>query len=253
MGIVGGILARSYLNSKIWPPDDGASPAPYEGKSKLEVLFGPDVWAELRGKTVLDFGCGDGKEAVEIAQHGAAHVAGIDIRNDLLDKARERARAARVETICSFSTGVSGRFDVVLSIDSMEHFSDPGRILATMASMLAPAGYVLMSFGPPWLHPKGHHFPLFPWAHLVFTERALMEWRARFKNDGAKKFGECLGGLNQMTISKFESLVAKSPLEAATCELVPIRSLRPFHNRLTREFTTSVVRCRLRLRQSSLV
>lgn len=253
MGIVGGTLARAYLNSKTWPQDDGASPAAYQGKSKLEVLFGPDVWTELGGKTVLDFGCGEGKEAVEIAAHGAAHVTGIDIRGDLLAKAVARAQAAGVESFCSFSTAVSGQFDVVLSLDSMEHFADPGRILAAMASMLAPTGYVLMSFGPPWLHPKGHHFPLFPWAHLVFTERAMMEWRARFKSDGAKKFGECLGGLNQMTIRKFESLVATSPLEAATCELVPIRSLRSIHSPLTSEFTTAVVRCRLRLRQSSRV
>ena len=48
-----------------------------------------------------------------------------------------------------------------------------------------------------------------------------------------------------MTIARFEKLVAASPLRCADLDLVPIRKLRPFHNRLTREFTTAVVRCRL--------
>src|SRR6185437_9484060 len=190
------------------------APAAYRGRNKLEVLFGPRVWVELADKTVLDFGCGSGEEAVDIARHGAARV----------------------------------RFDVVLSLDSMEHFGEPARVLEQMAANLAPPGYVLMSFGPPWLHPLGHHFPLFPWAHLVFTERSMMEWRARFKYDGAKTFEQCSGGLNRMTIRKFERLVARSPLTFASLDLAPIRGLRILHNQATREFTTATIRCRLKHR-----
>jgi len=248
MGLVGSFLARAYLNTRTWPKDDSATPAAYQDRSKLEVLFGPGVWEEFRGKTVLDYGCGDGREAVEIACHGAARVVGIDIRQDALRKAAAAANAASVSTICEFGASASERFDVVLSLDSMEHFPQPARELDRMADLLHPAGYVLMSFGPPWLHPRGHHFPLFPWAQLVFTERSLMQWRARFKRDGARKFNECEGGLNQMTVGKFERLVGQSPLAFASCECVPIESLRPLHNRLTREFTTATVRSRLRLR-----
>ena len=72
-----------------------------------------------------------------------------------------------------------------------------------------------------------------------------MQWRSTFKTDGATRFSEVAGGLNQMTIARFEALVANSPLRFASLELVPIRQLRRFHNRLTREFTTTIVRCRL--------
>lgn len=248
MGLIGGAFARAYLNSRKWPEDEGAVPAAYRGRNKLEVLFGPRIWEELAGKTVLDFGCGSGEEAVDIARHGAARVIGIDIRENLLSRAAERARAASVDSICRFAIFSDEQFDVVLSLDSMEHFGEPARVLEQMAANLAPSGYVLMSFGPPWLHPLGHHFPLFPWAHLVFTERSMMEWRARFKNDGAKTFEECSGGLNRMTIRKFERLVAKSPLMFASLELAPIRGLRILHNRTTREFTTATIRCRLKHR-----
>ena len=246
MGVIGGAIARLYLNRKTWPAEDNSVPSAFQDRSKLEVLFGPQIWDELRGKTVLDFGCGGGREAVEMVTHGAAHVTGLEIRDDLLAQATELAQSAGVADRCRFSKSVAEQFDVVLSLDSMEHFSEPDKVLEAMAGLLTPSGYVLMSFGPPWLHPLGHHFPLFPWAHLVFTERAMMEWRSRFKNDGARRFGEVLGGLNQMTIDKFERLVEQSPLKFATYELIPIHSLRLFHNRLTREFTTSVVRCRMR-------
>ena len=248
MGLIGGALARAYLNSRTWPEDGGATPAAYRDRSKLEVLFGPRIWEEVAGKSVLDFGCGSGEEAVDIARHGAARVVGVDIRMSLLARATERARTASADSICQFSASTSDRFDVVLSLDSMEHFAEPGRVLETMADSLAPSGYVLISFGPPWLHPLGHHFPLLPWAHLIFTERSMMEWRARFKDDGAKTFEQCSGGLNRMTIQKFERLVANSPLAFASLELAPIRELRVLHGRVTREFTTATIRCRLKHR-----
>ena len=58
---------------------DGEPPA-YANRSKLEVLLGPEIWAEVADREVLDFGCGPGIEAVAMAKRGAAHVIGIDIR-----------------------------------------------------------------------------------------------------------------------------------------------------------------------------
>lgn len=103
-----------------------------------------------------------------------------------------------------------------------------------------------MSFGLTRYHPLGGHlFSVFPWAHLIFSEKALIRWRSAFKTDGATRFSEMTGGLNQMTIARFEALVADSPLEFASLGLVPIRKVRHFHNRLTRELTTAIVQCRL--------
>jgi SAM-dependent methyltransferase len=218
----------------------------YEGKSKLKILLGDEILSKISGKTVIDFGCGQGDEAVEMAQGGAKQVTGIDVREDVLRTARQKALTAGVQDTCLFASSAKELVEIVVSIDAFEHFADPAEILRIIHTLLQPTGEVFVSFGPTWYHPLGGHlFSVFPWAHLIFSEKALIRWRSTFKTDGATRFGEVAGGLNQMTIGKFEALVEGSPFKFATLELVPIRKLRLFHNRLTREFTTAIVRCRL--------
>ncbi len=253
-GIIGGRVADRllrYLGERAARSGycDGSS---YLGRSKLEMLFGAGIWAEISGKVVADFGCGSGAEAVELAQHGAARVVGIDIIERSLHAARQAAAAAGVAERCHFAARVDECVDLVVSLDGFEHFGDPEDVLRTMSQMIKPTGSVLLTFGPTWLHPLGGHlFSVFPWAHMVFTERALIRWRSGCKHDGATRFGEVEGGLNQMTIRRFRKLGANSPLRFDSFETVPIRRLRAFANPLTREFLTSFVRCRLRPRAAS--
>jgi 2-polyprenyl-3-methyl-5-hydroxy-6-metoxy-1,4-benzoquinol methylase len=218
----------------------------YEGKSKLAVLMGDEFFSKIAGKVVIDFGCGEGADSVEMAERGAKRVIGIDIRENVLQAARQRAIAQGVQNTCLFVSSTTELADIVVSLDAFEHFADPAGILRIMDTLLQPTGEVLISFGPTWYHPLGGHlFSVFPWAHLVFSEKALLRWRSTFKVDGATRFSEVSGGLNQMSIAKFEELIASGPLRFASLDLVPIKKLRFLHNRLTREFMTAIVRCSL--------
>jgi len=224
----------------------GCSGCAYEGKSKLEVLMGADFFTKIAGKVIIDFGCGEGTDTVEIARKGAKRVTGIDIRADVLEAGRQKALTAGVQDTCLFAFSTNEPADIIISVNAFEHFDDPAGTLRILDTLLQPAGEVLLSFGPTWYHPLGGHlFSVFPWAHLLFSEKALIRWRSTFKTDGATRFCEVAGGLYQMTIAKFEKLVADSPLKFASLELIPIKKLRHLHNRLTREFTTAIVRCRL--------
>lgn len=246
-GIIGGALADRILERLGDPESRGyCDGSAYHGRSKLEMLLGPGIWSEVADKDVLDFGCGSGEQSVEIARHGARHVTGVDILEPALRQARDAAHAAGVADRCTFGLHADRHADLVVSVDGFEHFGDPGAVLRTMHRLLRPGGRVLLAFGPTWLHPLGGHlFSVFPWAHLIFTEAALIRWRARFRHDGARRFGEVEGGLNQMTIHRFERLVAASPLCFETFEAVPIRRLKSLANPVTRELFTSFVRCRL--------
>jgi hypothetical protein len=47
-----------------------------------------------------------------------------------------------------------------------------------------------------------------PWAHLVFPERVIMRERRRFRPDeAAETFAEIRGGLNKMTLKRFEKAI----------------------------------------------
>lgn len=247
-GFIGGRLGDVLLRRLGGDPRvnsycDGSA---YRERSKLEVLLGRGLWDLVRGMTVIDFGCGTGADAIELAQRGARIVIGLDIRSEVLEQAAVAAGRAGVSDRCRFVTRTDERADVIISMDGFEHFADPAGALAVMASLVKVDGRILISFGPPWFHPLGGHpFSIFPWAHLLFTEEALLRWRAAYVDDGATRFGEIGGGLNQMTVRRFRRLVRKSGLTVLQFEAVPIRRLRRFHNTLTRELFTASVRCTL--------
>lgn len=251
MGVIGGALGYRILRQISADGDTGyMDGSVYAGRSKLEVLFGPTFWSEISGKVVIDFGCGAGLQAIEMAQRGAARVIGIDTYAPVLDEARANAVRAGVADRCAFAADATEPGDVVVALDSFEHFADPGAILATMRRLIRPDGFVLTSFGPTWYHPLGGHiFSVFPWAHFVFTERACLRWFADFNPDGHTSFASV--GINRMTVARFERIVAASDWRFDRFEAVPIRRLRHLHTRLTREFTTATVRCRLVPRTSS--
>jgi SAM-dependent methyltransferase len=249
MGIIGGSLGYRLLR---WVAprrrhSGHAGRKDYEQRNKVEALLGPNVRELLRDRVVIDFGCGAGEDAVEMARLGAARVIGLDLRESVLEKARRRAQDAGVAERTAFVTRTDELADVIVSLDAFEHFSDPEGILELLFYLLKPGGLLLASFGPTWYHPRGGHlFSVFPWAHLLFTERALIRWRSDFLHDGATRFREVPGGLNGMTVRRFERMVRASRFETQRLETVPIRALRFLANRLTREFTTSVVRAVLR-------
>lgn len=248
MGLIGGAFGVRLLNLVAAPMPPSGSGAD-NVDTPLEKCFGPAVFDQVRGKTVLDFGCGTGLQAVEVARAGAGQVFGLDIQQRLIDAATRRAEAAGVADRCRFGTRFDGTVDIVLSKDAFEHFDDPAAVLSAMAGLLRPGGYVLASFGPTWLHPKGGHaFSVFPWSHLVFTERALLRWRSQYRDDGATRFSEIAGGLNQLTIGRFERLVAASPLKLDWLQPVPIRGIGLLASRALREWGSSLVRCRMSLR-----
>jgi ubiquinone/menaquinone biosynthesis C-methylase UbiE len=251
MGIVGGQVGYALLRL-IAPRNKASSQDITEEKpnTELEQFFGNDFFDLIEGKTIIDFGCGSGNQCVEMAQKGAAKVIGIDIQKHLLECGRQTAEQLGVADRCMFVTSTNELADIIISKDAFEHFSDPAAILNIMSSLIKPTGCVLAAFGPTWLHPYGGHlFSVFPWSHLIFTENAQIRWRSDFKTDGATRFSEVAGGLNQLTISNFEEIVARSPFRFEWLETVSIKGIPFLKAKPLREIGTSIVRCKLTLKE----
>ena len=250
MGIVGTAFSYQFLKHR-YPggrgvPMSQGDPFKERGISKLAHYFGESLFDELRNKVVVDFGCGSGGNVLELAERGCQRVIGVDIQDSLLAEARHEAATRGLSDRVQFVTTFDGKADVVLSTDAFEHFSDPVAMLKLMGAMLNEHGYLLVEFGPTWYHPLGGHlFSVFPWAHLFFTEAVLIRWRSDFKSDGAKRFEDCAGGLNRMTISRWERIVEENDFEFSSYTLRPISAVRSFHCHITRELFTAVVIARL--------
>jgi SAM-dependent methyltransferase len=168
----------------------------------------PDFPERIRGKSVLDYGCGPGWQAVAMRQAGARSVHGLDINNEWLDQAR--TLASRATNVTFGKEPASEQYDVVISLGSMEHFREPGKELARMCSLAREE--VIVSFAEPWYSPYGTHLngtTKVPWLNLMFSERTLMNFRNLYPDgsDGAKRFEDIRGGLNRMTVKRFERLI----------------------------------------------
>jgi 2-polyprenyl-3-methyl-5-hydroxy-6-metoxy-1,4-benzoquinol methylase len=260
-GKLGFWALRSLAKSPIADPPGRQSlrEEDFADTGKLERYFGQDIWTRLTGKVVLDFGCGQGKEAIIAALHGAQRVYGIDIRDASLEIAKQSSMEHGVQEQCVFLNGmsqnsqvreISEQIEVAYSLDSFEHFSEPQQILDQIYSLLTPGGELYVSFGPPWKHPFGCHMFFLnslPWMHFIFREETIMAVRARYRHDGAMRFGEVEGGLNQMTVERFIRLAEDSKFQIEKLRLIPIKGLTWLvRNHSIREYFTSVVQCVLK-------
>src|SRR5690606_5806705 len=101
----------------------------------------------LAGKTALDVGCGAGLLCEPLARLGA-EVAGVDAAPENIEAAAAHAEgiglAIRYQAGELASLGL-GTFDLVTSMEVLEHVADKKAFLAALAAHLAPGGLMVLS------------------------------------------------------------------------------------------------------------
>ena len=101
----------------------------------------------VRGKDVLEVGCGTGLVMHRVAER-ARSVSGIDISSGMLRQARQRG----LEVVQADATALpfaSEAFDVVYSLKVLAHVRDIERALDEMARVTRPGGTLLLEFYNP--------------------------------------------------------------------------------------------------------
>lgn len=100
----------------------------------------------LRGKRLLDVGCGTGKSFMPMLPRGW-EVTGCDISAAMLGLAREKTEAVRLELANMLDLPRFGEFDLIWALDdAINYLLSPGeleRALAGMRANLAPTGLLL--------------------------------------------------------------------------------------------------------------
>ncbi len=109
-----------------------------------------DECAGLRGKKVLDVGCGGGLLAEAMAREGA-RVTGIDMVPAALEVASRHAvasgvtvnyRSASTESWCRDH---AGGYDTVTCMELVEHVPDPASLVRACANLVRPGGSVIFA------------------------------------------------------------------------------------------------------------
>lgn len=109
---------------------------------------------DVRGRDVLELGCGAGWWSIALARKGA-RVVGLDFSSARLDQARDRMRRAGVEfpLVQARAERIpypAARFDLVLSDYGATTFSDPDLTVPEVARVLRPGGSLVFSHASPF-------------------------------------------------------------------------------------------------------
>jgi 2-polyprenyl-6-hydroxyphenyl methylase/3-demethylubiquinone-9 3-methyltransferase len=100
----------------------------------------------LEGKSALDVGCGAGLLAEPLARLGAK-VTAVDAAPELIEAAKAHAAGAglSIDYRAVAVEALRGKFDLVTSMEVIEHVADPQAFVKDLAARLAPGGLLILS------------------------------------------------------------------------------------------------------------
>ncbi|MFN8033199.1 MAG: class I SAM-dependent methyltransferase [Mycobacterium sp.] len=168
-----------------WEEHYCAKPRVWSGRVNARLA---EIVPQLDGDVALDLGCGEGADAIWLAEHGWEVVA-VDVSTTALARAAEDAEKRGMLSHIDFQqhdlehSFPEGTFDLV----SAQFFHTPlemdrTAILRRAAAAVAPGGTLLIvdhGEAPPWAKFADHHHHEFPSADAVLAGLGLDDARWR--------------------------------------------------------------------------
>ena len=134
------------------------------------------LFHRIKGAVALDYCCGNGEVAIEMAKQGASRVVGIDISSVAIENARELARTAKVDDVCEFvemdaehTEFADGTFDIIHEYGALHHLYLPAAY-AELSRILKPGGKLVCT-------ETLRHNPLIHW-YRKRTPHLRTQWEA---------------------------------------------------------------------------
>lgn len=130
----------------------------------------------LKGRTILDFGCGNGEQTRSFVRDFPL-VVGADVGAPFLRAFRDRMRDEEGTGVVA-ALRYDGRrlpladhsVDQVVSFEVLEHVEDENAALSEIARVMAPGGWLAMSVPNRWwiFETHGAKLPFLPWNRVPF-------------------------------------------------------------------------------------
>ena len=138
----------SDLAHRWWDPNSEFRPLHQINPLRLDWING---LASIKGKQVLDVGCGGGILSDAMARAGAT-VTGIDLAGKSLKVAQLHALETQTPNVNyrevsaeALAAEAPAQFDVVTCMEMLEHVPDPASIVKACATLVKPGGWVVFS------------------------------------------------------------------------------------------------------------
>ena len=108
-----------------------------------------------KGKRVLDVGCGTGNFAREVAKKDAKYVLGIDYADEAIKIAEKNNKEKNLKFKKLDVIKLDEKFDIIVSIGTIEHMDNPIKIIKKLKSCLNKNGKIILTT-PNWTNPRGY-------------------------------------------------------------------------------------------------
>jgi SAM-dependent methyltransferase len=174
---------------------------PVLSRSQYDALYGkvpPTTWPDqpgridwaliaefvgrnsIAGASTLDFGCHTGGLLKRLGSRYSLY--GVEVNKTAVQIAREKTGAEIVEGLEALPRGK--QFDFVTAVDVVEHFSDPGRAIASLLEVVKPGGSLVITTGDAdawlWRIAGSRWWYCYYPEHLAFiSERWMRDWLKR--------------------------------------------------------------------------
>ena len=162
-----------------------------ESRQQLQRWLGPITLESFQGKSVLDVGCGMGRNPYWILKAGAARLLAVDYDARSVSAAKKNLTGfpqAQVErkSVYELDPKDTGLFDRVTNIGVLHHLADPPAALQHLWKCVSPGGELIVwvygKNGNRWIIPFirvaqffGSRLPL-PFVHLIASVLAAVVW-----------------------------------------------------------------------------
>ncbi|HEU5290850.1 MAG TPA: class I SAM-dependent methyltransferase [Cyclobacteriaceae bacterium] len=111
----------------------------------LSNKFAESMLHELRGKSILDAGCGTGHFCLYAERQGAAHIIGVDFSPVMIEQAKKNCPATRFYCGDISTLNIEAPVDVIICALVIGHIENISTLFANFSDVLKPGGQLILT------------------------------------------------------------------------------------------------------------